>query len=309
MERSIETPRLLTRSLLWPLLMALLAAAGLCAVVQPGLAAEPQATPTLEFAVLDGEPITLAELAQGRWVLGFVILPGCPACEGVITRFGLAGQAFPRVNFLLVTLAATPEFISFVNEHAEGMQVLLDSDGSLGASLGVTRAPTIIFLMEGAQFDQLSWPFTEGDLHLATAELDEFPDTARLVGQPSPEFTALDLTGSEGALTYLLHPLLLAFFNPDCPPCRDVLPALVKTSTEVLVVILVVVGEEGLSDEHRTRFEKSGAGAGQIVVLLLKDFQVVEAYQVTVTPTTILIDEQGSDNRGDKWACRRARSA
>ena len=137
--------------MLWPLLAALLLAAGLGTVVQPGLAAEPPDTSTSASTVLDGEPSSAVELSQGRWALGFVIIPGCPACEGVITWFGRAGQAFPEINFLLVTHAATPEFTSFVNEHAASVPVLLDSDGSLGGSLGVTRAPTVFLIMEGAQ--------------------------------------------------------------------------------------------------------------------------------------------------------------
>ena len=293
MGRSIETTRLVVRSVLWPLLMAVL----LSAVVQSESAAEPPAIPTPEFAVLDGEPISAAELAQGRWGLGFVILPGCPACEQVITWFALAGQAFPQVNFLLVTRAATPEFISFVNEHATGMRVLLDSGGFLGARLGVTRAPTAFLVTEGAQHNRLDWPFTQQQFLQALEESiraeSVFPDPSELLGQPAPEFTVVDLAGTKIALADLPRPLLLSFFDPHCPPCWDVLPMLVEASTEVSVAILAFVGEEGLAAQHRVRFTESGMEAGRMTILLLTDFQVIDAYQVTATPTTILIDRKG----------------
>ena len=171
--------------------------------------------------------------------------------------------------------------------------MLLDSDGSLGARLGVTRAPTVILFMEGVQHNRLDWPFTEPELMAAAAEIVELPDPAQLVGQVPPEFAVVDLTGTKIALADLPRPLLLAFFDPYCPPCWDVLPALVAASTELSVVILAFVGEEGLSDQHRARFAESGVGAGKMTLLLLTDFQVIDAYQVTATPTTILIDRKG----------------
>ena len=103
----------------------------------------------------------------------------------------------------------------------------------------------------------------------------------------------MDLAGTKIALTDLPRPLLLSFFNPNCPPCWDVLPSLVEASTEVSVVILAVVGKEGLADQHRVRFAESGVEVGKITILLLTDFQAIDAYQVTATPTTFLIDTQG----------------
>lgn len=253
--------------------------------------------PPVEFTTLDGGSITLDDLSQRRWALAFVILPGCPACEEVIEWFAQGAQAFPQINLLLVTPAATPALASFVEEHAKGLQVLLDQDGILGAMLAVERAPTVFLTVGGMHIDQLDWPFTQQEFRQAVEESlhteFEVPDTTELLGHPAPDFTALDLAGMEIALADLPRPLLVSFFNPDCPPCWEVLPALVEASTEVSVVILAFVGEEGLSDEHRARFEKSEVGDGQVLVLLLEDFQAFDAYKVAATPTTILIDGKG----------------
>jgi len=288
-----QVPRFSARSTLRTLLPVLVVVAGLMGVVRPGLATEP---PVPEFTVLDGDPISAAELSRGEWALGFVILPGCPACEEVITWFGRAAQAIPQVNFLLVTLVATPKLIAFVNEHAEGIRVALDSDRSLGARLGVTRAPTVFLFMEGAQIARLGWPFTEQDLLSEVVRLAEFPDPAQLVGQAAPEFTAVDLGGSEVVLAELPRPLLLAFFNPYCPPCWTTLPTLAEISREVAVAVLALVRDAGgLAGEHRARFEGflDGVGDRSVRVLLLEGFEVLALYQVGRIPTYILIDAQG----------------
>ena len=41
------------------------------------------------------------EIAQGRWAVLAVILPGCPACKEVLGWVGEAHQDFPQIGFLL----------------------------------------------------------------------------------------------------------------------------------------------------------------------------------------------------------------
>jgi len=272
------------------------------------LGASPQvmALPSAEFTTLDGGAITLAELSHGRWALAFVILPGCPACEEVIEWFVRAAQAFPQIDFLFVTPAATQEFVamwraSFVEEDAAGstprrIPVLLDQDGVLGSTLGVERAPSVFLTMDGMYIDQLDWPFTQQELLPALEESlhVEFvaPAPTGLLGQLATDFSALDLAGTEIALADLPRPLLVSFFNPDCPRCWEIMPALTSLSDEMAVALVVVVAEPPLPAAHRERL-KEQLGESLMTLLLVEGFDLLNAYKVTVSPTTILIDEQG----------------
>ncbi|HEU67865.1 MAG TPA: hypothetical protein ENN53_01380, partial [Candidatus Acetothermia bacterium] len=46
------------------------------------------------FPTLAGGTSGIGELVQGRWAVGFVLAPGCPACEKVIRWLGQANHAY-----------------------------------------------------------------------------------------------------------------------------------------------------------------------------------------------------------------------
>jgi len=248
------------------------------------------------FPTLAGGTMGIAELAQGRWAVGFVIVPRCPACEQVIGWFGRAAEAFPEIRFLLVAPEATPELEALVPDES---QVLLDRGGILGGSLGVKRAPTVFLFVEGVRVTRLDWPFTEGALLRALAEsllVEIKPRNPRdLLGEPAPDFVALNLSGDGVALADLSRPLLLVFFDPGCPPCWEALPALAELAGEVAVAVVAFAGEAGLSPAHRERLEEFLAGleARPLTVLLVLDFEVLSAYRVATAPTYILLDGKG----------------
>ncbi len=149
------------------------------------------------YEMLNGGVISVEKLIQGRWALGFIVYPGCPACEKMVEWFEQAAQAFPEINFLLIAPTAAPELKELVKTHAPGIPVLLDKGGILGTELEVKRAPTVLFSISGVLLDRLNWPFTEGTLLRKLAESltteVELPDPKELIGQPAPDFTASDL--------------------------------------------------------------------------------------------------------------------
>lgn len=107
------------------------------------------------FPTLAGGTIEVEELAHGRWTIGFIILPGCPACEKVIEWFGRAAQAFPEIRFLLVAPKPTAELKEAVGEK---FTVLIDQGGLFGAWLGVKRGSTVFLVVEGVYVRRLDWP-------------------------------------------------------------------------------------------------------------------------------------------------------
>jgi thiol-disulfide isomerase/thioredoxin len=78
------------------------------------------------------------------------------------------------------------------------------------------------------------------------------------------------------------------FFNPGCPACWEVFPILAELSQEVTIVLLVV-GE--LSPEEFGRLRT--VASEKVMVLSVKDFKILEAYQVVRSPAYFLVDEKG----------------
>ena len=258
------------------------------------------------LAVLGGASplwaMDLGELAFGRWALLFVVIPGCPACEKVLPWFSRAAQAFPEIRFLVVAPEVTPELAGLAGE----LPVYIDEGGTLGLELGITRAPTVLLSVEGVIINQLNWPFTEGQLFRSLAEslLVEIrlPSPRELLGQPAPEFTAVDLNGEEISFSGLPRPVLLVFFDPGCPPCWEILPLLGELSQNVAIILIVAAKEARISEVDRRRLmefvkEAEEQGGSAFVVLDLwvkgKGFTILQAYTVGRSPTYILIDGKG----------------
>jgi peroxiredoxin len=250
---------------------------------------------TAAIAALSVDTIALTDLAQGRWAVAFVVVPGCPACEEFIEWFLRAAQAFPEVRFLLIAPAATAELKDHVQDQ---IQVLIDSGGTLSGWFGVRRAPTVILSVEGLHVARLDWPFTEGFLlrHLAESLLMavELPNPMELLGQPAPGFSARDLGGKESGISALTRPLLLTFIDANCSACWETLPVLAELAKEVAVALVVLVSEGEISTADRERLEQFLLAAEQraVAVLVVQDLGVLRAYKVVRSPISFLIDEK-----------------
>lgn len=255
------------------------------------------------YETLDGGVISVEEFTQGRWALGFIVSPGCPACEKVVEWFEQAAQAFPEVKFLLIASAATPEVRELVKTHAPEIPVLLDQDGVLGIELEIKRAPTVFLSAEGMYITRLDWPFTEGKLlrELAQSLLIKFPNPRDLLGKQAPNFSAVNLNGDKIGLADFPRPLLLAFLAANCPSCWDVLPSLLELPNDVAAGIVIPVRQSRLSTEHWEKLEqfqqKASEQGKQVAVVLDKwskegGFKILLAYKIKATPTFILVGKE-----------------
>ncbi|MEN3009421.1 MAG: hypothetical protein ABDI20_00290 [Candidatus Bipolaricaulaceae bacterium] len=247
---------------------------------------------------LAGESFPLAELEKGRWALAFVVLPGCPACEVIIPWVHAAKGSFLEIHFALVAPYATLE----LKKQAEGLRVFLDEGGRFGFLLGVRRAPTVVFFVEGIPVEKLEWPFTEEIFFQKLGESLRVvvPSPKELVGQPAPDFAAQNLEGSAVKFRDLPKPLLIAFLALGCVPCWEALPVLTALSRKLPVVLVALVGHPGLAENDRQRLiqfaEKAKTVGGQTLVLLdhgMEGFPVAMAYRIRRSPTFILVDGKG----------------
>jgi peroxiredoxin len=248
----------------------------------------------VSYETLDGGVISVEELAQGRWALGFIVYPDCPACEKVVEWFEQAAEAPPEVKFLLIAPEATPELRELVKNHALGIPVLLDQDGVLGTELEIKRAPTVFLSAEGMYITQLDWPFTEGRLlrELTESLLIEFPNPRDLLGKQAPNFSAVNLNGDKIWLTDFPRPLLLVFFDANCPSCWGCLPILTQLAEEMAVALVVPVREAGLPVADRERLESFQRSLKEkpVYLLLAQGSKALEAYKLAVSPTYFLIN-------------------
>ena len=239
------------------------------------------------FPTLAGETIGIKELARGRWVLAFVVLPNCPACEKVIRWLGQANQAYPGLNFLLFAPWLADELEAASSQA--GLALAVDKGGRLGAGLGVKRAPTVVFFLDGRPVGRLDWPFTEAE---RVHGLDELATTPRAgpwqyLGAVVSLGTFPTLEGEPVNLDELPGPVVLSFFNPLCSPCWEAFPILIEARRDVAVV-LILLASHALSGDDRQVLREAG-----LRVVLDDEGELAQALAVRVTPTYVIRDGKG----------------
>ncbi len=112
------------------------------------------------------------------------------------------------------------------------------------------------------------------------------------VGSPAPDFRLPSADGRERSLEDLRaagRPVLLIFSDPDCGPCRALLPdiSLWQRRHDATLNVAVISGgtpEENLAKVGRRTVRR---------VLLQRDREVADAYQCAGSPGAVLIDPEG----------------
>jgi len=156
----------------------------------------------------------------------------------------------------------------------------------MGAALGVRRAPTLVFLLDGEVVGLLPWPFGKEELERRLVEVElasasrrgpgallgtrvSLPEVQTLTGEPEPG-----------------EALVLFFFNPECPPCWRALEALgVLEGNKVVVVVLA---PQGVGESERGRLAETG-----LLVVFEGSPELAKAFGVRVTPTYVILDGEG----------------
>jgi thiol-disulfide isomerase/thioredoxin len=85
-------------------------------------------------------------------------------------------------------------------------------------------------------------------------------------------------------------PVLLLFMDPGCNPCNAMLPEVGEWQREHAGGMTIAIVSRGSVEENRAKSTEHGI----VNVLLQRDREVAEAYQMPGTPTAILIDPDGT---------------
>ena len=112
------------------------------------------------------------------------------------------------------------------------------------------------------------------------------------IGIPAPEFTLPALDGTATSLRDLLsagRPVVLAFADPRCGPCTELLPELGRWRGEHATRMSLVLISTGTVQANRATAARYGSG----LVLLQQDREVSQAYAVNGTPALVAVGADG----------------
>ncbi len=108
---------------------------------------------------------------------------------------------------------------------------------------------------------------------------------------PAPLFSLPDLHGDTVSLeSYRGRPVLLVFSDPNCAPCNQFAPELVRIHQERSDLSVIYVGR-GDAEENRRKAEEHRF---EFPVVLQSRWELSKQYGIFATPVAFLIDEQGS---------------
>jgi peroxiredoxin len=112
------------------------------------------------------------------------------------------------------------------------------------------------------------------------------------IGTAAPDFALENLYGTNVTLQSLLataKPLLFFFSDPNCGPCRTLLPELASWESTHRDAFTLVVFSRGAALENRARFD----GHGLTHVLLQREREVAQAYAAWGTPSAVVARPDG----------------
>ena len=112
------------------------------------------------------------------------------------------------------------------------------------------------------------------------------------VGTSAPAFRLADLNGETSTLDELRandKPILLVFSDPDCGPCKALLPEVGRWQHKYASKLTLAVLSRGTPEANRKATRHTVTH-----VLLQQDNEVVQAYQVRGTPSAVLVLPDGT---------------
>jgi peroxiredoxin len=112
------------------------------------------------------------------------------------------------------------------------------------------------------------------------------------VGSAAPEFTLSGLHGETLTLEALRSsgkPVMMLFTDPGCGPCNAMLPEVGRWQEERAHKLALSLVSRGEVEENKTKAQEHGLRN----VVLQKDWEVSESYEVRGTPSAVLISPDG----------------
>jgi peroxiredoxin len=113
------------------------------------------------------------------------------------------------------------------------------------------------------------------------------------VGTEAPTFSLQGLYSETLTLEALRapgKPVMLLFTDPDCGPCNALLPGIGRWQQEHAQELTISLISRGTSQENRTKSSEHGLTS----VLLQRDWEISEVYQVSGTPSALLVQPDGT---------------
>lgn len=199
---------------------------------------------------------------------------GLAAIAGVVAVQGVSGSPAPLTGWLDA----------------------LDRAGRVGVLIG-SAAVAVIALQAWFSFALLR---QNGALLLRLDALEERVEAVPPVGsrpgldvgEQAPDFAATTADGQPATLQSILRaarPTLLTFLDPECAPCRELLPELAQSQRayeERVTIAVVTSGGPVAAGAMRDRY-------GLRLVLAQRDRDVAEAYRAYGTPAAVAISADG----------------
>jgi peroxiredoxin len=112
------------------------------------------------------------------------------------------------------------------------------------------------------------------------------------VGSTAPDFSLAGLHGETLTLDALRSsgkPVMALFTDPSCYPCNAMLPDVGRWQEEHAHKLTLALISRGQAEENKTKAQEHGLTN----VLLQKDWEVSESYEVRGTPSAVLISPDG----------------
>jgi peroxiredoxin/uncharacterized membrane protein YphA (DoxX/SURF4 family) len=112
------------------------------------------------------------------------------------------------------------------------------------------------------------------------------------VGSEAPQFSLSGLHGETltfDALRSSGKPMMALFTDPGCGPCNALLPDVGRWQEEHAQKLTLALISRGEVEENKTKAQEHGLRN----VLLQEDWEVSESYEVTGTPSAVLISPEG----------------
>jgi len=265
--------------------------------------------------------IDLAQDLGKRSVLLFYWIAGHPRADAMFgqlqtlatelgaDKLALYGVAMPQPGRDAKDIAAR------LAELGITVPVLSDAEFRVGQQLRIQSVPNISLIDRGGRLRMtngaslvqvLGYELDVAGLIRRAAEkaslgtygyLDRYFPVTELVGKKCPDFTAPLLSNKvEQRWSSMLSPEklnVLIFWSVDCPHCRKTLPEInswLKTNADGVNVISAAMVP---NDTVRTKTKEYCDLNGFVFPTLIDDTEISTLYQVTSTPTILLIRPDG----------------
>jgi len=123
--------------------------------------------------------------------------------------------------------------------------------------------------------------------------LPEEPPAGLPLGDTAPDFKLPNLRGQKLTLEALRvpgKPVILLFTDPNCGPCKAMLPDVGRWQEKYAEKLTVAVVSQGDPEENAIWASEHGLRN----VLLQEDWEVSDAYGVDGTPSAVLVQSDGT---------------